>query len=168
MRVGGHAFAALETLMHIQLEARQRGHDEEVAKEVAKGFFQQVELELRDRRCVLKQVRAHHGLMEIRCDLGHKQRIVAVDRRLILEGEIGVHGMAELVRQRAEAEQIVVIAHHDERMRARRSARKRAAYLALIRIHIHPAIVQAATAHGADVIVAQRRQPAQIHSTACS
>ncbi len=82
--------------------------------------------------------------MEIRCDLGHKQRVVAVDHRLILEGEIRVHRMAEFVRQRAEAEQIVVVAHHDERMRARRAGRKSASHFALIRIHIHPAIFQAA------------------------
>ena len=133
--IGAQPLAALFALVHLQLEARQRGHDEEVAVEVRHCLFDHCNLEGRVG-LVGEQVRPHHRLVEVRGHFGDEQRVVAVEHRLVLPGQIRVHGVAELVGQRAQAEHLVSVAHHDEGVRARRTGRERAAHLALAR-HRH-------------------------------
>ena len=67
-----------------------------------------------------------------------------------------MHGMAKLMCQRADAEDVVIPAHQNKRMRAGRACRKRAIGFAFAWHGIHPALVQAAAPHGAHVVCAKR------------
>ena len=98
----GEPLAALDALVHLALEARERRHDEEVPVEVRHRLVEHRELELAvvDR---LEEVRAQQRLVEVRRDLGHEQRVARRDLRLRLPGEVGVHRVPELVGERAEA-----------------------------------------------------------------
>ena len=91
-RVGGQRIAALHPFVAVQLEACQSRHDEEVAVEVGHRFGDHLQLEV-GIMFRLQQMRAQQGLVEVRGHLGHKQRVVAVDRGLRLPGKIGVHGV---------------------------------------------------------------------------
>ena len=56
-----------------------------------------------------------------------------------------MHGMAQLVGQRAEAEQIASsIAHHDERMVPGEPDENCASILPCVGVHVYPAFFQAA------------------------
>ena len=62
-----------------------------------------------------------------------------------------MHRVAELVRERAEAHGRPVEAHHDERRRPRRSGGERAAHLPGGRVHVDPALLEAAAPDGVGV-----------------
>jgi len=65
--------------------------------------------------------------------------------------------VAQLVRQRAQAEQVVCIRHHDEGVRAHRPAGERALPLAAVARPIHPPLFETAAAQNPHVLLAQRR-----------
>ncbi len=83
--------------------------------EVAHRFLDHADLEIAVR-VLGQQVRAHHGLVEVRGHLRREQRVLAVNHGLRRPGKIRVHRVAQLVRQRAHARHIVVEAHQDERV----------------------------------------------------
>ena len=76
--------------------------------------------------------------------------------------------MAELVCERAEARGRAVEAHHDERVRARRTRGERAAHLALVRIDVDPALLEAPAATVATYSSPSGASESQIQSTHCS
>ncbi len=147
--------AALHPPVHLQLEARQRGHDEEIAVEVRHGLLHQGQLEV---GIVLRaeEVVPHQGLMEVGGHLGHEEGVVAIDVGLMRPGHEGVHRMAGLVRQRAEAEDVVGVAHEDEGLCVVGAAGEGALALAPVARPIDPAALQAALAQFVDVLLPQR------------
>ena len=107
--------------MGFQLEARQSWHLEEIAEEIpANGFFDQRDLEVLIFNCI-QQMSAHHGLVEVGGHFCDEQGIVCINKRLILPGEIGMHGMTQLMGKRAHAGHFICVAHIDEGMRSLRT-----------------------------------------------
>ncbi len=154
--VGAEGRAALGAGVRRQLELRQGGHDEEVAVVVGHRLFDQRDLQVAVGLGA-EQVVAHHGLVEVGRHLGHEQAVAAIDERLRPPRVVRVQRVAQLVRQRAQAEHVVLIRHHDERPRAVGAAGERALALAAVARPIHPALFQAAAAQDIDVLRAQRR-----------
>ena len=122
---------------------------------VGHGLFDQGDLEV-GVGLGAEQVVAHHGLVEVGGHLGHEERVAAVDKGLEQAAVVGVQRVAQLVRQRAQAEHVVGIAHHDEGHGALGAAGEGALALALVARPVHPTLFQAATPQDADVVVAQR------------
>ena len=135
--VGGDGLPALHALVQLQLETRQRGHDEEVAMEVGHRFLDQVDLEV-GVPVGLQQVRADHGLMKVGRHLGDEQPVVGVDVGLPILGVPAVHGVAQLVGQGIYAVQVVLVIHEDERLRAVGAAAVGAAGLPRRLVDVHP------------------------------
>ncbi len=103
-----------------------------------------------------QQVGAEQLLVERTGHLGHEDRVVVVEERLVLGGEKRVHGMAGFVRQREHVvEHLRLVVHQDVRVGIVRAAAERAALLAQIGIPITPAAVQASLQRSA-VVAAQR------------
>ena len=146
--------------MRLQLEARQRRHDEEVAVVVGHGLLDQGDLE-GGVGLSAEQVVAHHGLVEVGSHLGDEERVAAVDKGLEQAAVVGVQRVPQLVRQRAQAEHVIGVAHHDEGHGALGAAGEGALALALVPRPVDPAIFQAATPQDADVVVAQRGHAAR-------
>jgi len=155
--IGREALAAFHPLMRLQLEARQRGHDEEVAVEVGHRLLDEPDLEsgvgLR-----AQQIIPHERLMEVGGHLCHKHRILRIDEGLRFPGEIGVHGVPQFMGQRAQAEDVVIVAHHDEGIGSGPAGGKGAGALALVGEHVHPAFLGAAATHRLHILRAHRRE----------
>ena len=96
--------------------------------------------------------------MEIGRHFRDEQRIVGVCERLILPGEIRVHRVTQFVGERAHAGHFICITHHDEWVCSLRTRGERAMSLALIRVHIHPAILETAPADCVNIFAAHRRE----------
>ena len=156
-RVGGEGLTIFDTGVSLEFEAGEGGHDEEITVKIRHGLFDD-----RDPKVFIwigfEQVVAYHSLMEVGGDFGHEERIIGVDERLVLPREVRVHGVAEFVRERGDAENFVGVRHHDEGMRARRAPRERAATFAFVGVDVHPAFFERAVAEDADVVPAHREQ----------
>ena len=126
--------------------------------EVGHRLLDQVDLEV-GVPIGLQQVRADHGLMKVGRHLGDEQPVVGVDVGLPILGVPAVHGVAQLVGQRAHAEDVVVVAHEDEGMGAGHAHRERAHPLAAVGIDVHPALLERALAQRRHVLRAHRLQP---------
>ena len=116
----GQAASGLHPRVGFQLESRERRHDEEVSVEIGHGLFEQGNAEI-SIGLGLEEVRADERLVEVRCNLGKKDRIARVDERLGSPCIVRVERVAELVRERAEAPEVIAVAHDDERMGTYRS-----------------------------------------------
>ena len=90
--VGRQRAPALDPLVDLQLEARKRRHDEEVAIEVRHRLLDHRDLEggIGLRR---QQVAARQGLVHVGGDLGLEQPVVRIDVRLGAPRVVGVHRM---------------------------------------------------------------------------
>src|SRR5215212_3041204 len=84
----------------------------------------------------------HHRLVEVGRHFCNEQGVIRINKRLMLPGEIGMHGMSQLMCQGTHARHFVGVAHVNERMSSLRAPRKRALHLTLIWVHIHPALFQ--------------------------
>ncbi len=151
---------ALHPLVNLQLKSRQRGHNEEVPVEVGHSLLDHTDLE-RHIVAGLEQIVANNGLVEVRGHLGDEERIVTVEERLGFPREIGVHRVSQLVRQGAQAEKIVIVVHHDERMHALPARRESSGRLTLIGVDINPALRQRPCAKRRHILRPQRRQPSR-------
>ena len=67
--------------------------------------------------------------------------------------------MAQLVRQGAEAEQAVAVAHENEGVGAHPAGGKLRVGFSLVGVDVDPALLQAAAAQDTDIFLAERRQP---------
>ena len=154
--VGGQGAAALDLLVDLELEARERRHDEEVAVEVRHRLFDHRELKGGVGRRG-QQVAAREGLVHVRRDLGLEQPVVRVDIGLRAPRVVRVHGVAELVSQGAHRVDVVVVAHEDERPRVHCAGREGAHALALVGVDVDPTVFGGAFAHHPHVLLPQRR-----------
>ena len=131
-RIGGEGLSLFNALMRLQFEAGEGGHDEEVAMEVIHGFFEQGDLEI-FVRVGLEQMSAGHGLIKVRSGLCDNGRVSIVDHRLGAAGVIGVHGMTQLMRERAHTADVICVAHQNKGMCVLRNAGRECA-LAFARV----------------------------------
>ena len=103
---------------------------EEVVEDVCAALFV---------RLGLQQILGQQDLVDRRGDLGDHDAVIVVDIILRRIGEPGVHGVAQLMRQRERVAQRPGIVHQHIRMHAEHTARERAGLLAVVLIHVDPA-----------------------------
>ena len=90
------------------------------------------------------QVPAEQLLVERAGHLGDENRVVVILVRLMLGRVVAVHRVAGLVGQREDViEHVGLIVHQDVRLAVVRAGGECAALLALVRIAVAPAVVQA-------------------------
>ena len=141
--------------MRLQLEARQGRHLKEIAEEIsANRFLEQRELEILICDGV-EQMSAHHRLMEVRCHLGYEERVICINEGLISPRKIRMHRVTQLMGEGAHAGHFIRVAHVDEGMSSLHAPRKRAFGFAHVRVHVHPAILEAAAADSFHIVFAQ-------------
>ena len=102
--------------MNVQLKAGKRWHDEEVAVVVCHRLFEDCNLHVTVIREALQQVCADKGLIQIRCHFSHKQPVPRAMAWLVLAAEVRVHRVPKLMCKRRQAEDVIVVGHHDERV----------------------------------------------------
>ena len=155
---GGQRLPARHPFVYLQLETGQGGHDEKVAVKVRHRLFQH-----REPECgiafTFQQVGAHQRLVKVGSDFGHEERVASIDKRLVFPGEVRVHRVTQFVSQRAEAEDVVSVAHKNIGMGIRDAAGVGARTFTQIGIAIDPSLPENAAAHGAHILVAQRFHP---------
>ena len=95
-------------------------------------------------RLGLQQILGQQDLVDRRGDLGDHDAVIVVDIILRRIREPGVHGVAQLVRQRERVVECSGIVHQHIRMHAEHTARERAGLLAVVLIYIDPALCKRA------------------------
>ena len=86
--------------MHFEFESRQCGHDQKIAMKVGHRFLDHINLK-HGIRVAVEKVGAHHRLVKVGGYLSYKNGVIAIHCRLVLPGEVRVHGMPQFMRQRA-------------------------------------------------------------------
>ena len=153
--IGRQRGAALDALVDLELKARERGHDEEVAVEVGHRLFDHRELQRRVGGRG-QQVTAGQRLVHVRRHLGLEQPVVGVHVRLRSARVVGVHRVPELVSQGAHRVDVVVVAHEDEGPRVHGAGGEGAHALALVGIDVDPPLIARSPAQHFHVLLTQR------------
>ncbi len=92
---------------------------------------------------LFEQMMREQFLVEGRCNLGQKNRIIVVLKALRFLRKRGMHGVAGFVRERVNiGKDIFLVIHQDVRRRAVASGRERAAAFGLRFVTIAPAAAQ--------------------------
>ena len=154
----GHRLAALDAVVQLELEPRQRRHHEEVAIEVRHRLVDDGDGQL-GLGVLGQQVGPHQRLVQVRGDLGHERRVAGVHVRLGVPGEPRVHRVAELVGQDARAAQVLGVVQADERLGQGRAGRERPRPLAAGRVDVDPALLERAAAQRLRVLRRRAGRP---------
>ena len=137
--VHGERVAPLGTLVGFLLELREHHLRVHRALDLADVMVQE-EDPLLPVHLLPQQVIHQDGLVRRGGHLGHEDRVVRVDHRLIRHRVVRVQGVTHLVRQREHAVDVVFVVHQHVRVRdGGRPPGVGAAALARVLVHVHPA-----------------------------